>query len=117
MNEFVEKVAEFHEIFVCGIGDGDFGDMKDFILRSNLIKEECQEFHVAVNEENALKELCDIVYVAVGTAVKFGWDIEEAFKRVHASNMSKAIGGVKYRGDGKVLKGPNYFPPDLGDLV
>ena len=66
-----------------------------------------------------LKELCDLQYVLSGFAVTFGLPFDEAFKRVHESNMSKLgpDGNPVYREDGKVLKGPNYKKPDLSDLV
>lgn len=66
-----------------------------------------------------LKELCDLQYVLSGFAVTFGLPLDEAFKRVHESNMSKLgpDGKPIYRDDGKVLKGPNYKKPDLSDLV
>ena len=66
-----------------------------------------------------LKELCDLQYVLSGFAVTFGLPLDEAFKRVHESNMSKlgSDGKPIYREDGKVLKGPNYKKPDLSDLV
>ena len=66
-----------------------------------------------------LKELCDLQYVLSGFAVTFGLPFDEAFKRVHESNMSKLgpDGKPIYREDGKVLKGPNYKKPDLSDLV
>lgn len=66
-----------------------------------------------------LKELCDLQYVLSGFAVTFGLPFDEAFKRVHESNMSKLgpDGKPVYREDGKVLKGPNYKKPDLSDLV
>ena len=66
-----------------------------------------------------LKELCDLQYVLSGFAVTFGLSFDEAFKRVHESNMSKLgpDGKPIYREDGKVLKGPNYKKPDLSDLV
>ena len=72
----------------------------------------------AVNA-NLLKELADLAYVIYGTAEALGWDLDEAIKRVHASNMSKigADGKPIYRSDGKVLKGPTYKEPDLTDLV
>jgi len=72
-------------------------------------------------EDNAhlLKELADLDYVTAGTAEVFKWDFNEAGRRVHESNMSKlgADGKPIYREDGKVLKGPNYKEPYLGDLV
>ena len=66
-----------------------------------------------------LKELCDLQYVLSGFAVTFGLPFDEAFERVHESNMSKLgpDGKPIYREDGKVLKGPNYKKPDLSDLV
>lgn len=66
-----------------------------------------------------LKELCDLQYVLSGFVVTFGLPFDEAFKRVHESNMSKLgpDGKPIYRDDGKVLKGPNYKKPDLSDLV
>ena len=66
-----------------------------------------------------LKELCDLQYVLSGFVVTFGLPFDEAFKRVHESNMSKLgpDGKPIYRDAGKVLKGPNYKKPDLSDLV
>lgn len=69
--------------------------------------------------EDCLKELADLVYVCYQYAVNMGWDLDEAMYRVHQSNMSKLDeeGKPIYREDGKVLKGPNYKPPNLEDLV
>ena len=66
-----------------------------------------------------LKELADLVYVCYQYAANMGWDLDEAMYRVHESNMSKLDedGNPIYREDGKVLKGPNYKPPNLEDLV
>lgn len=66
-----------------------------------------------------LKELCDLQYVLSGFAVTFGLPFDEAFQRVHESNMSKLgpDGKPVYREDGKVMKGPNYKKPNLTDLV
>ena len=88
-------------------------------MRLKLIEEECKEVHDADSTENLLKELADLVYVTYGMAATFGWDLDEAVRRVHASNMSKLSENGKpiYREDGKVLKGPNYKKPDLSDLV
>lgn len=72
------------------------------------------------NAKMALADaLGDILVVTIGTAIALGFDIEKIMKRIHASNMSKlgADGKPIYRKDGKVLKGPDYFPPYLGDLV
>ena len=94
----------------------------------NLITEEFKEFLEAEatlylssskNKEDCLKELADLVYVCYQYAANMGWDLDEAMFRVHQSNMSKLDeeGKPIYREDGKVLKGPNYKPPNLADLV
>jgi predicted HAD superfamily Cof-like phosphohydrolase len=69
--------------------------------------------------DEVMKEACDLVYVVLGMFVEFGWDFDEAFARVHESNMSKLgeDGKPIYREDGKVLKGPDFFKPDLTDLL
>jgi predicted HAD superfamily Cof-like phosphohydrolase len=66
-----------------------------------------------------LKELADLVYVCYQFAASQEWDLDEAMRRVHESNMSKLdeYGKPIYRGDGKVLKGPNYKEPYLQDLI
>lgn len=70
-------------------------------------------------KERLLKELADLQYVVSGMAVAFGLPLQQAFMRVHESNMSKLglDGRPVYREDGKILKGPKYTPPDLEDLV
>ena len=94
----------------------------------SLLVEEFKEFlqaegmlYLSSNEhkENALKELADLVYVCYQYAENMQWNLDEAMHRVHESNMSKLdeYGKPIYREDGKVLKGPNYQPPDLSDLV
>ena len=94
------------------------GTLKD-LLRTVLIKEEYAEVLAATEAPEFLKELADLVYVTYGCAATFGWDLDEAVRRVHASNMSKLgeDGQPIYREDGKVLKGPNYEEPNLTDLV
>ena len=87
-----------------------------------LIDEECNEFKYAVDNEGyeeELKELADLVYVCFQYAENMEWDLEEALDRVHKSNMSKLglDGKPIRRADGKVLKGPEYQPPNLKDLV
>ena len=91
-------------------------------LRKKLIQEEVAELMEALttnNTEEILKELVDVVFVCAGMADTYGWDFDEAFKRVHKSNMSKVDkqGKPKYRADGKLLKGENYKPPSLFDLI
>ena len=90
-------------------------------LQLNLIVEEFEEFIEAVeneSDENQLKELADLVYVCFQYAVARGWPLDEALDRVYHSNMSKLVDGKPLRReDGKVLKGPNYEPPFLEDLL
>ena len=96
--------------------------------QKNLIVEEFKEFLEAEGmlfrknatiESEALKELADLVYVCYQYAENMNWFLDEALDRVHASNMSKLgeDGLPVYRDDGKVLKGPNYEPPTLTDLI
>ena len=68
---------------------------------------------------DCLKELSDLVYVCYQFAANMKWDLDEAMHRVHESNMSKLdeYGKPVLREDGKVLKGPNYKPPNLTDLI
>ena len=91
-------------------------------LQRSLIVEEFNEFITAIQdgepEENQLKELSDLVYVAFQYAAARGWELDEALDRVYESNMSKLVDGKPLRReDGKVLKGPNYKPPYLEDLL
>ena len=91
-------------------------------MQRDLIDEEYREFRNAFQNEpyeNELKELADLVYVCFQYAENMEWDLEEALDRVHKSNMSKLglDGKPIRRSDGKVLKGPNYQPPVLTDLI
>ena len=96
--------------------------------QKDLIVEEFKEFleadgflfkHGKNVQEECLKELADLVYVCYQYAENMNWFLDEALNRVHLSNMSKLDEDGKpiYREDGKVLKGPNYKPPDLSDLI
>jgi len=103
-------------------------NLKQRTYQKNLIVEEFKEFLEAEgmlfrnNVEfpaEALKELADLVYVCYQYAENMGWFLDEALDRVHVSNMSKLGKNGKpiYREDGKVLKGPDYEPPTLMDLI
>ena len=96
-------------------------------VQKELVIEEFKEFleaegflfmHGKNHQEHALKELADLVYVCYQYAENMGWFLDEALDRVHQSNLSKLDeeGNPIYREDGKVLKGPNYKPPNLEDL-
>ena len=87
-------------------------------LRINLIEEELNEFKEAVSKKD-LKEvadaLTDILYVTYGAGHAFGINLDECFEEVQKSNMSKLgdDGNPIYNENGKVMKGPKYFKPDL----
>ena len=110
-----EQAMQFRTAF--GTKDGT----SSRTMQRDLIAEEYLEFREAMREGFAqeLKELADLVYVAFQYAENMEWDLEEALDRVHKSNMSKLglDGKPIRRKDGKVLKGPNYEPPCLEDLV
>lgn len=94
-------------------------------LQFSLITEEYAEFEDEYNAElegglkaDQLKELADLVFVCYQYAAARGWDLDTAMRRVFESNMSKLVDGKPLRRhDGKVMKGPNYQPPILDDLV
>ena len=92
------------------------------LMQKNLIDEEYFEFCNAFKNEsfeNQLKELADHVYVCYQYAAAKEWDLDVALTRVHRSNLSKLdeYGKPILRGDGKILKGPAYQPPNLQDLI
>jgi predicted HAD superfamily Cof-like phosphohydrolase len=94
------------------------------LLRYELIREENEEYLEACREGN-LTEIADALgdqlYILCGTILRHGLQhvIEEVFDEIHRSNMSKlgADGKPIYREDGKVLKGPDYFKPDIGSIL
>lgn len=115
----LDMVQHFANVYGQTMGHSwEKGSDKD-LLRCNLIEEEYEEVLDANEPAHLLKELADLVYVTYGFAATFGWNLDEAVRRVHASNMSKLgdDGQPIYREDGKVLKGPHYEAPDLNDLV
>lgn len=84
-------------------------------LRIKLIDEEYDELIEAINEKDHVqiaKELADLVYVVVGTAITMGIPFNEVFGALQVSNMSKFDGEPEIRSDGKVLKGKNYRPAE-----
>ena len=115
----LDMVKHFARVYGQTLGHPWVKDTDKDLLRLVLLKEEYAEVLSAVDAENLLKELADLVYVTYGYAATFNWNLDEAVRRVHASNMSKldTDGKPLYREDGKVLKGPNYAEPNLTDLV
>ena len=91
-------------------------------LRLDLIKEELEELTEAMNNKDLLEvadALTDILYVTYGAGHAFGIDLDKCFDEVQNSNMSKLDENGKpiYNDSGKVMKGPNYFKPDLSKFV
>ncbi len=91
-------------------------------LRIDLIKEELDELNEAMKHKDLLEvadALTDILYVTYGAGHAFGIDLDKCFNEVQNSNMSKLDSNGKpiYNADGKVMKGPNYFKPDLSKFI
>ena len=91
-------------------------------LRIDLIKEELEELTEAMNNNDLLEvadALTDILYVTYGAGHAFGIDLDKCFDEVQNSNMSKLDENGKpiYNESGKVMKGPNYFKPDLSKFI
>ena len=122
----IEAVEEFHNSFgisnayspVNSISDSDLN------LRYNLMKEENEEYLNACKEGDILEiadALGDMMYILCGTILSHGlqYKIEEIFEEIQSSNMSKLgqDGKPIYREDGKVLKGPNYFKPNIKKIL
>ncbi len=113
------KVKTFMKTFGQEVKDKpSFPDKKIQDLRYELIKEELDELKQAIEDKN-LKEvadaLTDILYVTYGAGHAFGIDLDKCFDEVQSSNMSKlgSDGKPIYNESGKVMKGPNYFQPNL----
>ena len=118
-----ESVKKFMETFGQEIKEkASFPNDKITSLRYELIKEELDEFKEAIDKKD-IKEvadaLTDILYVTYGAGHAFGIDLDKCFEEVQNSNMSKLDQNGKpiYNEAGKVMKGPNYFKPDLSKFV
>jgi len=100
----------------------EFPDEKVQKLRISLIEEELEELKEAIENKDVVgvaDALTDILYVTYGAGAAFGIDLDKCFEEVHNSNMSKLDrdGRPIYREDGKILKGPDYFEPNLEKIV
>jgi predicted HAD superfamily Cof-like phosphohydrolase len=118
-----ESVKKFMETFGQEIKEkASFPNDKITSLRYDLIKEELNEFKEAIDKKD-IKEvadaLTDILYVTYGAGHAFGIDLDKCFEEVQNSNMSKLGNDGKpiYNENGKVMKGPNYFKPNLSKFV
>lgn len=119
-----DMVREFHEAFGAPnlLGETPRVVNERTELRFNLITEEVDELYDALLMLDVVETadaLADIVYVAYGAALEFGIDLDAVVEEVHRSNMSKlgADGKPIYREDGKVLKGPDYFRPNITEVL
>ena len=118
-----ESVKKFMETFGQEIKEkASFPDDKITSLRYELIKEELNELKEAIDSKD-IKEvadaLTDILYVTYGAGHAFGINLDKCFEEVQNSNMSKLDlnGKPIYNEKGKVMKGPNYFKPNLSKVV
>ena len=118
-----EKVKTFMKTFGQEVKEkSSFSSDKINELRFNLIKEELEELRIAIDTKNLVEvadALTDILYVTYGAGHAFGIDLDKCFDEVQNSNMSKLDENGKpiYNESGKVMKGPNYFKPDLSKFV
>ena len=117
------SVKKFMEVFGQEVKTkAEFPSEKIIKLRLNLIQEELDEFNEALKNKD-LKEvadaLTDILYVTYGAGHAFGIDLDKCFEEVQNSNMSKLgkDGKPIYNEDGKVMKGPGYFKPNLKKIL
>jgi predicted HAD superfamily Cof-like phosphohydrolase len=123
MQSNFEKVAEFHKVFGHPVEvSPHFPEDGMIELRKELIHEEFQELLEALSKRDLVEvadALTDILYVVYGAGHTFGIDLDECFREVHRSNMSKLgeDGKAILREDGKVMKGPNYSDPDLKEAL
>ena len=118
-----ERVRKFMKTFGQEIKEkAQFPNEKVTSLRHDLIKEELDELKEAISNKD-IKEvadaLTDILYVTYGAGHAFGLNLDKCFEEVQNSNMSKlgSDGKPIFNDKGKVMKGPNYFKPDLNKFV
>ncbi len=126
MKNKIAAVHEFHSAFKLGIKNtptANIGSDRN-MLRFNLMKEENEEYLEAAENDDLVEvadALGDMLYILCGTIIEHGMQhkIEEVFNEIQRSNMSKLgeDGKPIYREDGKVLKGPNYFKPDIATIL
>jgi len=126
MKSKIGAVEQFHRSFGLGVSQtmkADLGHQKN-LLRFNLMDEENKEYLEAASANDLVEvadALGDMLYILCGTILEHGMQhkIEEVFEEIQRSNMSKlGIDGQPiYREDGKVLKGPNYFKPDIQGIL
>ena len=118
-----EKVKEFMTTFGQEVkNNAEFPNDKIVELRKKLIDEEFNELKDAISDNDIIEvadALTDILVVTYGAGAAFGINLDKCFEEVHRSNMSKLSeeGKPIYNEFGKVMKGPNYSPPDLKKII
>ena len=126
INKPIKAVTEFHNAFGLSVELKPKADLPSPIteLRYNLMKEENEEYLEAVKSNDLIEigdALGDMLYILCGTIISHGFQdkIEALFDEIQRSNMSKLgeDGKPIYREDGKVLKGPNYFKPNIEKIL
>ncbi len=126
MKNKISAVQDFHKAFGLGVRHTPTANLapKTLQLRYDLMKEENEEYlEAALNNDlvEVADALGDMLYILCGTIIEHGMQdkIEEVFEEIQRSNMSKLgeDGKPIYREDGKVLKGPNYFKPDIAAVL
>ena len=122
----INAVEEFHNAFGIESANSPTLDVSEqkIILRYNLMKEENEEYLEAAQNNDPVEvadALGDMLYILCGTILSHGMQhkITEVFEEIQRSNMSKlgADGKPIYREDGKILKGPNYFKPNIASIL
>jgi len=122
----INAVQEFHEAFGLGVNESPIAKLSEqkLQLRFDLMQEENEEYLEAAKENDLVEvadALGDMLYILCGTIIEHGMQhkIEEVFNEIQRSNMSKlgADGKPIYREDGKVMKGPNYFKPNIAEIL
>lgn len=126
MNKKINAVKDFHEAFGLGVRHEPIASLSEdkLQLRFNLMAEENEEYLEAARNGDLIEvadALGDMLYILCGTILEHGMQhkIEEVFEEIQRSNMSKLghDGKPIYRDDGKVMKGPNYFKPDIEAIL
>ena len=122
----LKAVAEFHDAFGIESANAPVVSLPEqtILLRHNLMKEENEEYLEAAQNKDLVEladALGDMLYILCGTILSHGMQhkITEVFNEIQRSNMSKLGNNGKpiYREDGKVLKGPNYFKPNIASIL
>lgn len=119
-DDWIADVLDFHIMSKAVVGETPA--IRAAELRKALLEEEVREFKEAVDSNDligAIDALCNIIYVAIGAGVAFGVDLSPFWNEVHRSNMSKEGASTLPDGKaaGKVMKGPNYSPPNLSRVL